>query len=106
MNGAADRGNAARPDHLVIEDEPAEQRYEARLGDRVVGFMDYRRIGGRVVFFHTEVDPAFEGRGIGGRLAAGTLDDIRARALRITVKCPFLAAYLERHPGYDDLRAR
>jgi uncharacterized protein len=105
VQGSADHGNADRAGDLVVEDQPAARRYEARLGDRVVGFSEYRRIGGRMVFFHTEVDPDFEGRGIGSRLAAGALDDVRARGLRITVKCPFLAAYLERHPGYEDLLA-
>lgn len=105
MTETHDAAGADRPDDLVVEDQPAARRYEARLGDRVVGFMEYRRVGGRVVFFHTEVDPAVEGRGIGSRLAAGALDDVRARGLRITVKCPFLAAYLKRHPGYEDLRA-
>jgi predicted GNAT family acetyltransferase len=92
-------------DQLVVEDNPAAQRYEARLDGRVVGFSEYRRVRGRVIFFHTEVDEAFEGKGIGSGLAAGTLDDIRARGLKITVKCPFIAAYLKRHAGYADLVA-
>ena len=92
-------------DELVIADNPAAQRYEARLGGRVVGFSEYRRVRGRVVFFHTEVDETFEGKGIGSRLAKGTLDDIRARGLAITVKCPFIAAYVKHHPEYGDLVA-
>jgi predicted GNAT family acetyltransferase len=81
-----------------IVDQPAEQRYEARIDEQVVGFAEYRRIGERILFFHTVVDPGFEGRGIGGRLAAGALEDAFARGLRITVKCPFIGAYLGRHP--------
>lgn len=92
-------------DGLVIADNPAAQRYEARLDGRVVGFSEYRRVRGRVIFFHTEVHEAFEGRGIGSRLAEGTLDDIRARGLVITVKCPFIAAYVKRHREYEDLVA-
>jgi predicted GNAT family acetyltransferase len=96
-------GSAAE---LRIGDVPAAQRYEARLGDVVVGFSEYRRVGNRVIFLHTEIDPAFEGRGFGGRLAAGALDDVRVRALTFTAKCPFISAYLKRHPEYEDLRAR
>lgn len=92
-------------DELVIADNPTAQRYEARLDGRVVGFSEYRQIRGRMVFFHTEVDEAFEGKGIGSRLAQGTLDDIRARGLKIAVKCPFIAAYLRRHREYEDLLA-
>ena len=92
---------------LQIVDEPASQRYEARLGDVVVGYSEYRRVeGDRVILFHTEVDPAYEGQGYGSRLAKGVLDDIRARGVRVTVKCPFMAAYLKRHPEYGDVLAR
>lgn len=97
--------NSAPDDELRILDNPAGQRYEARLDDRTVGFSEYRRVGDRMIFHHTEVDPAFEGRGIGNRLAQGALDDVRHRGLRITVKCPFIAAWLERNPGYEDLLA-
>jgi hypothetical protein len=96
---------AAGDDGLRIVDEPGRRRYEARLADDVVGFVEYRVAGGRRILFHTEVDPSMEGRGIGGRLVAGVLDDIRARGLRISVKCPFVAAYLERHPEQRDLVA-
>jgi hypothetical protein len=46
---------------------------------------------------------SFEGRGIGGRLVAWALEDLRRRGLRIAVECPFVASYLRRHPEYDDL---
>lgn len=93
------------PDEPVrIVDNPVGQRYEARIGDRVVGYTEYRRVRGRVIFVHTEVDPAMEGKGIGGKLAAGALDDIRAHNLTFSVKCPFIASYLKRHPEYEDIR--
>ncbi len=98
--------NPARDDTLRIVDAPDRQRYEARLGGAVVGFVDYRAVRGRWILVHTEVDPSVEGQGIGSRLVTGVLDDIRARDIRVTVKCPFVAAFLERHPDYRDLLAR
>jgi predicted GNAT family acetyltransferase len=92
-------------DDLVVIDVPDKRRYEARIGDRVVGFNEYRPAGTRRVLIHTEVDAAFSGRGVGSRLVRGVLDDLRARGLRVTVHCPFIAAYLERHPGDRDLLA-
>jgi hypothetical protein len=83
---------------LQIVDAPDAQRYEARIDERVVGSARYRRTGDRILFHHTEVDPAFEGRGIGSHLAAGALEDALARGWRVIVGCPFIGAYLKRHP--------
>ena len=46
---------------------------------------------------HTEIDPAFEGHGLGSHLAAGALDDARQRGLTVVPLCPFVTAYLRRH---------
>jgi predicted GNAT family acetyltransferase len=88
---------------LRIVDNPDQGRYEAVLGDDLAGIVAYRLRPGHVVFLHTEVLPAFEGRGIGSRLAAGVLDDARARGLAVIPRCPFIAAYIRRHPEYADL---
>jgi predicted GNAT family acetyltransferase len=53
-----------------------------------------------VAFTHTVVEPRFEGQGIGTRLARAALDDAVGHDLRITPYCPFIRAYLERHPEY------
>jgi predicted GNAT family acetyltransferase len=90
---------------LRVLDNPAEWRYEATLGDRLAGIVTYRLRPGQIVFLHTEVLPAFEGRGIGSRLAAGVLDDARARGLSVVPRCPFIAAYVRRHPDYSTLVA-
>jgi predicted GNAT family acetyltransferase len=88
---------------LRIVDNPKQERYEARIGRRVLGFSTYRRVGDRIVFIHTETDPEAKGRGIATHLAAGALDDVRTRDLKVTPKCPFIAAYIKRHPAYQDL---
>jgi len=60
---------------------------------------------GRAVLYHTEVDPAFEGEGLGSALVKGALDDIRARGLEVVPLCGFVRAYIARHPEYADLVA-
>jgi hypothetical protein len=87
----------------TIADRPEAGRYEARIGKALAGFLEYRVLPRRIVLIHTEVLPEFEGRGVGGRLARHALDDARARGLGVTPACPFVAAYLERHPEDADL---
>lgn len=88
-----------------VVDNPAQNRFEAYVGDELAGFVTYRTRPGAMVLVHTEVDSAFEGHGVGGRLAAVALDEIRARGLKVVPMCPFIARHLERHPELSDLVA-
>jgi uncharacterized protein len=88
-----------------VVDAPEESRYELRLGDEVIGFAAYRRRNGRIVFTHTEVSDAVEGRGYGSRLAAAALEGAAAESLEVVPLCPFIASYIERHPDYERLVA-
>lgn len=88
---------------LSFADNADERRYEARVGSEVVGFMTYRQSDGRIKLIHTEVDPSVEGEGVGSELVAWALDDIRRRGLSVVPFCPFVVAYLRRHPEHSDL---
>jgi predicted GNAT family acetyltransferase len=90
---------------VTVRDNPERERYELVLDYEVVGEIVYRLRAGAVVLVHTEVSPELEGKGLGARLVAGTLEDIRARGLRLVPLCPFVAAYLRRHPEAADLVA-
>jgi predicted GNAT family acetyltransferase len=92
-------------DRLHIVDNPGSHRYEAILDGKVVGISQYTLADDVITFLHTEVDPSGEGKGLGSRLAAGALDDVRRRGLRVVAKCPFIAAYIKRHGDYADLLA-
>jgi uncharacterized protein len=105
MSDRYDLAMAEPTEEVRVVDNPSERRYEAWIGDRVAGVSEYELDGDRMTFVHTEVDPAFEGKGVGGRLAAGALDDARARDLAVIAECPFIAAYLRRHREYADLVA-
>lgn len=86
-----------------IRDNPARHRYELTL-DGVTAFVLYRRKEGVITFIHTEVPPALGGRGVGSRLARHVLESARAEGLRVIPVCPFIAAWMKKHPEYDDLR--
>jgi predicted GNAT family acetyltransferase len=97
----------ARDPHMIVKDNPAELRYEAQDDDgTLVGEIRYAVEPGAVVLVHTDVEPAVEGEGVGSALVRFALDDLRARDLRVVPRCPFVAAYIRRHPEYDDLVRR
>lgn len=82
-----------------VIDNPDELRYELWLGDELAGEIRYtREEDGTVVLVHTEVDPAYKGQGLGNVLVQGALDDLRERGLAMRPVCPFVTAYLRRHP--------
>jgi predicted GNAT family acetyltransferase len=94
---------------MMVANAPDLHRYEAYVGDVLAGFSQYTLEDGNgtVVFTHTEVDPRFEGEGIGSTLVRDALDDIRRRGLAVVPQCPFVAAYIEKHPDeYGDLVAQ
>jgi uncharacterized protein len=63
----------------------------------------YRPSPGLITFTHTEVPPELGGRGVGSTLVKGALDMARAQGLKVASRCPFVSAYLGKHPEYNDL---
>ena len=91
---------------VEVRPNPDEQRYEAYVDGKLAGFAAYRISQGHLVLTHTEVDDAYEGQGVGSRLARGTLDDIRAKGEHdVVALCPFMSAWIDKHPDYQDLVA-
>ncbi len=84
-------------------DNPDERRFELRVGDAVAGFAEYRAGDSAHTFTHTEIDPAYEGKGLGSVLVRGALDQVRARGRGVRPACPFVRSFVERHPDYLDL---
>ncbi|MDQ1747301.1 MAG: uncharacterized protein QOD07_1564 [Frankiaceae bacterium] len=90
---------------IAVADVTGASRYEITVDGVLAGFAAYRDRAGRRVFTHTEIDPRFEGQGLGSRLVRAALDDVRARGLTIVPLCPFVRAWLDKHDGYADLVA-
>ena len=94
----------------AVVDHAEAQRYEIVIDGQAAGFAEYRLIGPEhdtpdrtMVFTHTVIQNAFEGRGVGSRLAKAALDDARARGLLVRPECSFFVRYIERHGEYADL---
>jgi predicted GNAT family acetyltransferase len=88
----------------VVKDSPERQRFELEV-DGHLAFSAYRRASGVVTFTHTEVPDVFRGKGIGSALAQGALELVRQSGERAVARCPFIAAYIARHPEFSDLVA-
>ena len=90
---------------LTFSDNVDERRYEARLGDDLAGYVEFSRLNDDavVMFSHTEVLPAFEGKGVGSALARHVLDLARTQDKKVIPACEFIAGYIRRHMDYADL---
>lgn len=77
-------------------------RFESRE-DGQLARCDYRLADGVMLIHHTEVPPAFAGRGIAAALVRAALEHAREQGLRVRPLCSYVRAYLARHPQYRDL---
>ena len=87
-----------------VQDNAARSRFELTV-DGETAVLDYIASPGTLTLTHTGVPPALEGRGVGTALVAGALDAIRARGLKIVVRCWFVEAFIARHPEFGEIRA-
>jgi predicted GNAT family acetyltransferase len=85
-----------------VVNNTAKQRYELAVDGHIAATY-YTITGGVITFVHTEVPPELGGKGIGSRLIRGALDQVRAGGLKVIAQCPFVKAYIEKHPDYADL---
>jgi uncharacterized protein len=86
-----------------VVDNPEANRFEIVVDGEVAGYAGYRRNGSILSLDHTVVDPRYEGQGLGSTLARAVLDTARDEGLAVRPYCPFIRAYIERHPAYLDL---
>ena len=85
-----------------IVNNKAHQRYELAVDGHLAAAY-YKIADGVITFIHTEVPPELGGKGIGSRLIKGALDQVRAEGLKVVAQCPFVKAYIDKHPEEADL---
>jgi predicted GNAT family acetyltransferase len=85
-----------------VRDNSAFHRFELET-DGPTAYAYYQIAPGVITLTHTEVPPALGGRGVGSALVRGVLEAVRARGLKVVPKCPFVAAFMGRHPEFNDL---
>ena len=91
-------------DTVHVTANAEKNRYEARLDGELAGFAEYQLTDELIVFTHTEVHRVHEGKGVGSALARFALDDVRDHGgRRVLAICPFIKAWMLRHPDYAAL---
>ena len=85
-----------------IRQNTLHHRFELDVdGHKAMAF--YRLAPGVITFTHTDVPKALAGQGVGSKLVHGALEAVRAQGLKVIAECPFVAAYIAKHPEFTDL---
>ena len=87
---------------LTVRDNPERNRFEIDLGGSIA-IAEYTLPAGKIMFTHTEVPEAHEGKGVGTTLIRFALDAARERGLKVIPICPFFAAYMQKNADVQDL---
>lgn len=85
---------------LPLTDNEGQSRFELVFEKRLA-FIEYELKDDTIALLHTEVDPALEGRGAGTAIIEKVLEEIEGRSLKLIPLCPFVVAYLKRHPEWE-----
>ncbi|MFN2195756.1 MAG: GNAT family N-acetyltransferase [Anaerolineales bacterium] len=91
------------PANAIVDNQETSQ-IEMQV-DGLLAKIVYRRVGNVIYFIHTEVPPELEGQGIASQMARFALDSAKRQGDKVVPLCPFVAAYIKRHPEYQDLVA-
>jgi uncharacterized protein len=86
----------------MVKQNVEKHRFELEVEDHLAA--TYYKLSDNVItFVHTEVPPELGGKGVGSRLVKGALDQVRAQGLKVIPQCPFVKAWIDKHPDYADL---
>lgn len=83
----------------IINNEE-KKRFELHTEGKIA-FVDYKLFDGGISYTHTDVPPELEGKGIASQLAKYVLDYAAANNLKVKPYCPYINAYINRHPEYQ-----
>lgn len=87
----------------VVSDNPYDRRFEVWVDGELAGFTTYVLRSGVISFLHTELDPRFQGRGLGQELVRTALQSARKRGLHVLPFCPYVLSFIEKNQEFLDL---
>jgi predicted GNAT family acetyltransferase len=81
----------------------ADGKYTIAVDGQTVGLAALADRDNQRVFYHTEVDEQFGGRGLANILVGEALQAARADGKRVVAVCPMVAAFIQKHPEFSDI---
>lgn len=85
-----------------VTNNESQQRFEVHEGEEIA-YLEYRYYKKDIALMHTFVPEALEGKGIAAALAQYALEWARENKKPVMVYCPYVGAFLKRHPEYNDV---
>jgi len=95
--------SAPGANEVRVENNAAAHRFEIRFPEGLALLKYHYDQARRLSLDHTEVPPARQHHGVAALLAKAALDFARAQNLKVFPRCPYVIAYLERHPELEPL---
>jgi predicted GNAT family acetyltransferase len=90
---------------VKISENKEKKRFEAMV-DGATAVIEYIRAEDKMYLTHTEVPKQLEGKGVASAMAKQVLEQIKVEGLQLVPLCPFIAAYLKRHPEWKEILAK
>ena len=88
---------------IDVRDNTEDRRFEIWVEGQLAGFTTYVLRPGFISFMHTELDPSFQGQGLGQELVAAALRSASQRGLQVLPFCPYVRGFIAQHPEFLDL---
>jgi uncharacterized protein len=86
-----------------VRDNAEDRRFEIWVDGELAGFTTYAPRSAVIAFFHTELDPRFQGQGLGRELVTAALRSARQRGLKGLPYCSYVRGFIARNSEFLDL---
>jgi len=93
----------AQKPETALRDNEVEDQFELLVDGAPAGILTYSIEDGDYALNHEQIDPSFQGLGMGSQLVSLALDQIRSKGRGVLPYCPFVLSFMQRHPEYQDL---
>ena len=90
-------------ENIALVKNISKSRFEM-LVDTHYAFIMYEMLDEDTInLYHTEVDSALEGKGVGRIIVLKTLEYCKKHKLKVLPSCPFIAKFILKHPEWQDV---